>query len=93
MSGLPVWRPSIGFGRDWSNRFTEAQADLLLGLLEVSGESRKSALEVLRRGPVDRTGKALVAALNRVGEVAGIAVDLRASVASVTDFVMPPDAA
>jgi TnpA family transposase len=48
------------------------QARLLLDLLEVAEDRRFSALEVLRRGPVDRTGKALVAALNRVARVAGI---------------------
>jgi TnpA family transposase len=48
------------------------QARLLLDLLEVPEDRRFSALEVLRRGPVDRTGKALVAALNRVAKVAGI---------------------
>jgi Domain of unknown function (DUF4158) len=53
---------------------TAQQASLLLGLLEVPDESRKSALEVLRRGPVDRSGKALVAALNRVASVAGLGV-------------------
>ncbi|MGH3821847.1 MAG: DUF4158 domain-containing protein [Pseudonocardiaceae bacterium] len=48
------------------------QAELLLDLVEVPGDRRFSALEVLRRGPVDRTGKALCAALNRVAQVAGI---------------------
>ncbi|MGH3769501.1 MAG: Tn3 family transposase [Pseudonocardiaceae bacterium] len=48
------------------------QARLLLDLLEVPDDRRFSPLEVLRRGPVDRTGKALVAALDRVVRVAGI---------------------
>lgn len=51
---------------------TAKQARLLLDLLEVPEDRRLSALEVLRRGPVDRTGKALVAALNRVSQVVGI---------------------
>jgi hypothetical protein len=51
---------------------TAQQARLLLDLLEVPADRRFSALEVLRRGPVDRTGKALVAALTRVARVAGI---------------------
>jgi TnpA family transposase len=58
---------------------TAEQARLLTDLVEVRGDRRFSALELLRRGPVDRTGKVLVAALNRVAGVAGIglgAVDL-----------------
>ena len=51
---------------------TAEQARVLLGLLEVGEGERISPLERLRRGPVDRTAKALVAALNRVAEVAGI---------------------
>jgi len=51
---------------------TAQQARLLLDLLEVPDDCRFSALEVLRRGPVDRTSKALVAALTRVAKVAGI---------------------
>ncbi|MGH4007657.1 MAG: DUF4158 domain-containing protein [Pseudonocardiaceae bacterium] len=61
--------------RLWStlaDLLTAQQARLLLDLLEVPEDRRFSALEVLRRGPVDRTGKALVAALNRVAKVAGI---------------------
>jgi hypothetical protein len=61
--------------RLWStlaDLLTAQQARLLLDLLEVPADRRFSALEVLRRGPVDRTGKALVAALIRVAWVAGI---------------------
>ena len=45
---------------------TARQAKLLLDLVEVPVDRRVCALELLRRGPVDQTGKALVAALNRV---------------------------
>lgn len=69
-------------GRLWTTLaglLTAEQAGLLAELIEVPADRRFSALELLRRGPVDRTGKALVAALNRVARVAGIglgAVDL-----------------
>jgi hypothetical protein len=49
---------------------------LLLDLLEVPNDRRFSALEVLRRGPVDRTGKALVVALARVAGIGLGEVDL-----------------
>jgi TnpA family transposase len=58
---------------------TAEQAQVLLALVEVLDGERISALERLRRGPVDRTASALVRALTRVAEVAGIglgAVDL-----------------
>lgn len=58
--------------RTLADLLTTQQARLLLELLEVPENRRFSALEMLRRGPVDRTGKALVAALNRVARVAGI---------------------
>jgi hypothetical protein len=61
--------------RLWStlaDLLTARQARLLLDLLEVPDDRRFSPLELLRRGPVDRTGKALVAALDRVVRVAGI---------------------
>ncbi len=56
------------------DQLTAEQSDLLVGLLEVADDSNKSALELLRRGPVDRTAKALVAALNRVVAVERIGV-------------------
>lgn len=56
------------------DQITAGQASLLVGLLEVQGSSRVSALEVLRRGPVDRSGKALVAALQRIDAVASLGV-------------------
>jgi hypothetical protein len=74
-------------GRLWTTLaelLTAEQAKLLLDLVEVPGGRRFSALELLRRGPVDRTGKALVAALNRVAGVAGIGL-------GTVDFgVVPP---
>jgi hypothetical protein len=51
---------------------TAGQARLLLDLVEVPEGRRVSPLELLRRGPVDRTGRALVAALGRVAQVSGI---------------------
>jgi hypothetical protein len=63
--------------RLWSELIDQIDADQasrLVRLLDVSQESNKSALEVLRRGPVDRTGKALVGALNRVVEISQIGV-------------------
>jgi Domain of unknown function (DUF4158) len=65
----------VAHGRLWSTlaeSLSAEQARLLTDLVEVPGDRRFSALELLRRGPVDRTGKALVAALNRVARVAGI---------------------
>src|SRR5215207_1520099 len=50
---------------------TAEQARVLLEPLEVGEGERISPLERLRRGPVDRTAKALVAALHRVAEVTG----------------------
>jgi hypothetical protein len=60
---------------------TPEQARVLLGLLEVGEGERVSPLERLRRGPTGRTATALVGALRRVAEVAGLgvgAVDLSA---------------
>lgn len=53
---------------------TARQAGLLLDLIELPQGRRHSALELLRRGPVDRTGKALVAACHRIAQVAEIGV-------------------
>jgi hypothetical protein len=51
---------------------TPAQARLLEDLLEVPDGARVSDLERLRRGPTATSGKALVGALDRIGEVAGL---------------------
>ncbi|MGO4612679.1 Tn3 family transposase [Nocardia sp. 2YAB30] len=51
---------------------TAEQARLLLALLDVGDGERVSALERLRKGQIDTTAKALVAALGRVAAVAGI---------------------
>jgi Domain of unknown function (DUF4158) len=51
---------------------TANQAQVLLGLVEVPEGRRVSALEMLRRGPVDRTAKALVGALTQIAQVVGI---------------------
>lgn len=77
----------VAHGRLWTTLaelLSAEQAKVLLDLVEVPGDRRFSALELLRRGPGDRTGKALVAALNRVARVAGIGLD------AVDLAVVPP---
>ena len=51
---------------------TPAQARMLERLLEVPDEARTSDLERLRNGPTTPSGKGMVAALERVAEVAGL---------------------
>ncbi len=51
---------------------TPAQARMLELLLEVPAGARKSDLERLRNGPTNPSGKAMVAALDRVAEVAAL---------------------
>ncbi|MGX6606583.1 Tn3 family transposase [Micromonosporaceae bacterium Da 78-11] len=51
---------------------TPAQARLLEELLDVADGARVSDLERLRRGPTVVSGKAMVGALDRIGEVAGL---------------------
>jgi TnpA family transposase len=53
---------------------TPLQKQRLKGLLEVSGESRQSHLDRLRRGPVRISGPGLVDALKRVEEVRDLGV-------------------
>ncbi len=57
-----------------AEQLNDDRAAALVGLLDVSADSKKSALELLRRGPVDRTAKAFVAALDRVAAVERIGV-------------------
>ena len=67
-----LWETLLGL-------ITAEQAQLLLNLVEVPEGHRISPLERLRRTPIDQTASALVKALGRVAEVAGIglgAVDL-----------------
>jgi hypothetical protein len=47
------------------------QATFLLSLLDVDPKTNKSALEILRRRPIEQTVTGLIKALRRVGEVAG----------------------
>ena len=50
------------------------QATFLLSLLDVDAKTNKSALEVLRRRPIEQTVTGLIKALRRVGEVVGAGV-------------------
>jgi hypothetical protein len=50
------------------------QATFLLRLLDVDPKTNKSALEILRRRPVEQTVTGLIKALRRVGEVADVGV-------------------
>ncbi|MFG1603488.1 hypothetical protein [Actinoplanes sp. NPDC049265] len=47
------------------------QATFLLSLLDVDPKTNKSALEILRRRPIEQTVTGLIKALRRVSEVVG----------------------
>ncbi len=58
-----------------SSQLTPSQAAGLESLLSVPDGARISALERLRQGPTIASGKAMVAALNRIQEVSGLGVE------------------
>ena len=84
LPGPSTLRRLVGHTRDaatqrlWdalSGRLTAGQAAALESLLTVPDGARVSALERLRQGPTAASGKAMVAALDRIDEVSGLGVD------------------
>jgi len=76
-----VRRAHIRLWRTLVDQLSAGQANLLLDLVEVPEGRKVSPLELLRRGPRDQSGKALVEALERIAKVDGIGLgemDLRA---------------